>query len=85
MAKRLIRLTENDLHRIVKESVNKVLMEFQGNSPAGISTDEYGRRTNQEGGPFGRSPLDDLHDEPDPYEVRRRELADQEKKRLRGW
>ena len=27
MAKKLIRLTEGDLHRIVKESVNKVLME----------------------------------------------------------
>jgi len=25
--KKLIRLTENDLHRIVKESVNRVLME----------------------------------------------------------
>lgn len=27
MAKKLIRLTEGDLHRIIKESVNKVLME----------------------------------------------------------
>ncbi len=26
--KQLIRLTENDLHRIVKESVNKVLTEL---------------------------------------------------------
>lgn len=25
--KKLVRLTESDLHRIVKESVNKVLME----------------------------------------------------------
>ncbi len=29
MNKRLIRLTEQDLHRIVKESVNRILMEGQ--------------------------------------------------------
>jgi len=29
MNKKLIRLTESDLHRIVKESVNKILMEAQ--------------------------------------------------------
>ena len=29
MNKKLIRLTENDLHRIVKESVNRILMEAQ--------------------------------------------------------
>ena len=29
MNKKLIRLTENDLHRIVKESVSKILMEVQ--------------------------------------------------------
>ena len=28
MNKKLIRLTESDLHRIVKESVNRLLMEF---------------------------------------------------------
>lgn len=28
MNKKLIRLTENDLHRIVKESVNKILKEY---------------------------------------------------------
>ena len=28
MKKKLIRLTEGDLHRIVKESVNRLLMEF---------------------------------------------------------
>ena len=28
MKKKLIRLTESDLHRIVKESVNKVLTEL---------------------------------------------------------
>ena len=31
MNKKLIRLTESDLHRIVKESVNKVLREAQLN------------------------------------------------------
>ena len=30
MDKKLIRLTESDLHRIVKESVNKVLTEMDG-------------------------------------------------------
>jgi hypothetical protein len=29
MNKKLIRLTENDLHKIVKESVNRILMEAQ--------------------------------------------------------
>jgi hypothetical protein len=28
--KRIIRLTESDLHRIVKESVNKILKEVKG-------------------------------------------------------
>ncbi len=30
MNNKLIRLTESDLHRIVKESVNKILKEFKG-------------------------------------------------------
>lgn len=34
MAKKLIRLTENDLHRIVSESVNKILNEI-GDTPRG--------------------------------------------------
>ena len=33
MNKKLIRLTESDLHRIVRESVNKVLMEASGLDP----------------------------------------------------
>lgn len=33
MNKKLIRLTEGDLHRIVKESVNKVLNEWGADSP----------------------------------------------------
>ena len=36
MNKKLIRLTESDLHRIVKESVNRILSEMnEGMSPAG--------------------------------------------------
>lgn len=34
MNKKLIRLTENDLHRIVKESVNRILMESKGLDPS---------------------------------------------------
>lgn len=34
MDKKLIRLTESDLHRIVKESVNRILKEY-GNTPEG--------------------------------------------------
>ena len=34
MAKRLIRLTEGDLHKIIKESVSKILNEV-GNTPGG--------------------------------------------------
>jgi len=30
--KKLIRLTESDLHRIVKESVNRILMEMDANN-----------------------------------------------------
>ena len=32
MNKKLIRLTESDLHKIVKESVNKILMEYKNDS-----------------------------------------------------
>ena len=32
MAKKLVRLTEGDLHRIIKESVNNVLKEGQDNT-----------------------------------------------------
>lgn len=34
MNKKLIRLTESDLHRIVKESVNRILNEY-GNTSVG--------------------------------------------------
>lgn len=30
MAKQIIRLTESDLHRLVKESVQRILREFDG-------------------------------------------------------
>ena len=40
--KKLLRLTENDLHRIVKESVNRVLNENDWAWPKyGLSDDEY--------------------------------------------
>ena len=34
MNKKVIRLTESDLHRIVKESVNRILMESKGLDPS---------------------------------------------------
>ena len=37
MNKKLIRLTESDLHRIVKESVNRVLKESNGSTPRNIA------------------------------------------------
>ena len=51
MAKKLIRLTESDLHRIVKESVNKILNEI-GDTPKGQHTlgRLNARQQNQEGG-----------------------------------
>ena len=36
MDKRLIRLTESDLHRIVKESVNRILSEIERSHPGDI-------------------------------------------------
>ena len=42
MAKQIIRLTESDLHRIVKESVRKILREFDGSgvsSTVGLNND----------------------------------------------
>lgn len=44
MGKRTVRLTESDLHNIIKESVNKVLNEI-GDTPMGmfdeIPTEEF--------------------------------------------
>ena len=46
MNKKLIRLTESDLHRIVKESVNKVLKEEEGifHSEPNLYNDAYPTR-----------------------------------------
>ena len=43
MNKKLIRLTESDLHRVVKESVNKVLNEvmYNGKSLHGNNPDDW--------------------------------------------
>ena len=43
MNKKLIRLTESDLHRIVKESVNRVLSEAQYTPKKLASVDFYGK------------------------------------------
>ena len=48
MNKKLIRLTESDLHRIVKESVNRVLNEVWDIDDNGIvDYDEFGRAKNR--------------------------------------
>ena len=42
MTKKIIRLTESDLHKIVKESVRKILREFDGSgvpSTVGLNND----------------------------------------------
>jgi hypothetical protein len=53
--KKLIRLTENDLHRIVKESVHKILNEIEGNSSANGYEFDYqtGNVQRNQGGAFG--------------------------------
>jgi hypothetical protein len=49
-----IRLTESDLHKIIKESVNILLKEYTGNvgytddnAPSNIGTPEYYRRNDR--------------------------------------
>lgn len=48
MAKKLVRLTEGDLHRIIKESVEKILQEGQGfdtfKQLAKMRVDDYDRK-----------------------------------------
>ena len=51
MAKKVIRLTESDLHRIVKESVNKVLAEVSGN-PTGFKSKNYKQAFYEKGAPM---------------------------------
>ena len=48
MNKKLIRLTESDLHRIVKESVNRVLseVEFRGREFHGNRPDDWRKMAN---------------------------------------
>lgn len=62
--KKLIRLTESDLHRVVKESVKKILKEYEGGSSANgysfnMSTGDVERN---QGGSFGGNGLDQMHD-----------------------
>lgn len=51
MNKRLIRLTESDLHRIVKESVNKILKEWWDEDGDWVNDDDgdYGEELDTEG------------------------------------
>ena len=55
--KQIVRLTESDLHRIVKESVNKVLTELDWKTYANASkvAKEKGKKWNDEFGENGRS------------------------------
>jgi hypothetical protein len=67
MAKKLIRLTENDLHRIVKESVGKILKEIDLNPNPSQSSKEdvdYGipPYTVVVGGIMEGEPFDDIYD-----------------------
>lgn len=65
MNKKLIRLTEGDLHRIVKESVERILKEQQigGSSEPGYEFDfETGQVKRNQGGAFGGSELDKARD-----------------------
>lgn len=85
--KKVVRLTESDLHRVVKESVNKILKEFiGGSSPNGYGFNKgHTERTGNQGGSFGSSPLDDMHDEKYLEANRKAKLRDDEIKRKRGW
>ena len=52
MKKQIVRLTESDLHRIIKESVKTILEDLGGtssfsvNSPAGSQSDPTGQQKN---------------------------------------
>jgi hypothetical protein len=39
--KQIIRLTESDLHKIVKESVNRIIREWNGDRDINPDDDEY--------------------------------------------
>lgn len=69
MAKKVIKINESDLSRIITETVKKVLNEQWGGSSApGYS---YDYRNNQvqsnQGGAFGGSSLDQAHDSSQAY------------------
>lgn len=84
--RRKIRLTESDLHRIINNSVKRIIKEYyQGNSSEGIRHNNYGERENNIGGAFGYSALDDAKEGVDEWEARRRRLEDEDLKRRRGW
>ena len=46
--KKIVRLTESDLHRIIKESVNRIIKEsdYMNDKPNIIIFDAYGEYTN---------------------------------------
>ena len=75
MNKKLIRLTEQDLHRIVKESVNKILNEVKWKDYRGKEHSTHG--TNSEGWQDVRNAREDggyklrkkWHDDPDSVSV----------------
>jgi hypothetical protein len=48
MAKQIIKLNESDLHKIVKESVNRILRENYEDFLASLSPEEFRERTEQD-------------------------------------
>ena len=61
MNKKLIRLTESDLHRIVKESVNKVLTELDWKTYANAHQKAKLRGDKDRAGKFGRAAIDNFN------------------------
>lgn len=59
MAKKIVRLTEGDIHRIVEDAVNSILEDLGGtssfsvNSAAGSPSDPTGQQKNHIDVPFG--------------------------------
>ena len=67
--KRLIRLTESDLHNIIKESVKKIIKEWEGD-PYSLDADEiYGDKATREDSYNQRMQMMD-----DEWEMRNRRL-----------
>ena len=61
MNKKLIRLTESDLHRIVKESVNKVLTELDWKTYANAAGKARGRGDKERAYNFGNAAIDNFN------------------------